>query len=93
MQIRSIDENKYQAYLDSIEYADFLQSVEQSNKLKSNGWQVEYLQFVENDVVKASAMIGIIPLMKVFKYCYVPRGFIMDYHDKGLVSIVTKVFK
>ena len=93
MQIRSIDENKYQAYLDSIEYADFLQSVEQSNKLKSNGWQVEYLQFVENDVVKASAMIGIIPLMKVFKYCYVPRGFIMDYHDKDLVSSVTKVFK
>ena len=42
--------------------------------MESNGWKIEYLQFVENNTVVASGMIGMIPLMKIFKYCYVPRG-------------------
>lgn len=93
MQIKKIKDVEYQQYLDSIEYAGFLQSVEASKKMESNGWKIEYLQFVENNTVVASGMIGMIPLMKVFKYCYVPRGFIMDYHDSVLVERVTTTFK
>ena len=93
MQIKKINDVEYQKYLDSIEYAGFLQSVEASKKMESNGWKIEYLQFVENNTVVASGMIGMIPLMKIFKYCYVPRGFIMDYHDSALVERVTTTFK
>ena len=66
MQIKKIKDVEYQQYLDSIEYAGFLQSVEASKKMESNGWKIEYLQFVENNTVVASGMIGMIPLLKIF---------------------------
>lgn len=89
MELKNISLKEYREYLKNIEYADFLQSNYQADKLSINGWDIEFIQIIDKNEIVASAMLAMIPLMKFFKYCYIPRGYIMDYHDKDLVNKVT----
>ena len=89
MELKTISIQEYRKYLDSVEYADFLQSDHQAEKLMKNGWHVEFVQIVDSEKIVASAMLAMISLMKIFKYCYVPRGIIMDYHNEKVVEDVT----
>ena len=57
---------------------EFLQSDYQGMKvLRSDGWEVEYIEASKQTVMTVCnfSMIACMPLMKVFKYCYIPRGF------------------
>ena len=81
MKLVQVNAEIYQKFLNEQAYVNFLQSVEQGRKMQSMGWNVEYLQFEKNGIAVAGVMLGTIPLMKLFRYCYMPRGIIMDYHD------------
>ena len=55
--------------------------------IKSN-WQSLHTCVTENDEIVASALILIRKLIFGKTICYVPRGPVMDYHNKELVSFV-----
>lgn len=93
MILEEISSQKYQEYLDQTAYAEFLQAVEQGNRMEKQGWSVEYVRAVQNGEVKAAAMLCMIPLMKIFRYCYIPRGFFCDYHDRNTVMEFTSLLK
>ena len=93
MKLVQVNAEIYQKFLNEQAYVNFLQSVEQGRKMQSMGWNVEYLQFEKNGIAVAGVMLGTIPLMKLFRYCYMPRGIIMDYHDASQVKAVTDLLK
>lgn len=82
MQIKTISIQKYHEYLDTIHEKEFLQSDYQGMKFSQRGWEVEYIEAIKDGKTVAFSMIACMPLMKVFKYCYIPRGFFMDYHQR-----------
>ena len=81
MQIQTINIQTYREYLDTLDAVIFQQSDYQARKFEQDGWHVEFIQAKENGQVYATCMLAFIPLMKIFKYCYIPRGFIADYKD------------
>ena len=93
MQIKTISIQKYHEYLDTIHEKEFLQSDYQGMKFSQRGWEVEYIEAIKDGKTVAFSMIACMPLMKVFKYCYIPRGFFMDYHSKEDVISFTSSLK
>mgnify|MGYP000033076709 CR=1 FL=1 len=77
MKLIQVNEETYNAFLKTRDYVNFLQSTEQSDKMKSNGWTIDYVQFEEENRTVAGAFLATMPLMKVFRYCYIPRGILM----------------
>ena len=93
MILEAITSVEYQKYLDEMTSVDFLQSVQQGKKMQKLGWMVEYVQAKEDGKIVAAAMLCMIPLMKVFRYCYIPRGFFCDYRDQKRVDEFTSLLK
>ena len=93
MILEEITSEEYQKFLDKEKSVDFLQSVQQGNRMHNQGWKVAYVRASENGEAKAAAMLCMIPLMKVFRYCYIPRGFFCDYHDEATVKEFTQLLK
>lgn len=82
MRIDTINIQQYSEYLDTVDTAVFQQSPFHAKKFEHDGWTVEFIQASQEKEVYATCMLAYRPLMKVFKYCYVARGFLTDYKDK-----------
>ena len=93
MILEEISCQEYQNFLDQQSHVDFLQSVEQGKRMAKQGWTVEYVQAKENGEIRAAAMLCMIPLMKIFRYCYIPRGYFCDYHDQKQIAEFTSLLK
>ncbi len=83
MRIDTINIQQYSEYLDTVDTAVFQQSPFHAKKFEHDGWTVEFIQASQEKEVYATCMLAYRPLMKVFKYCYVARGFLADYKDKA----------
>ena len=86
MTLKTIASNEYEAFLNTYPYQTFLQSSYEGNKMQHDGWSVEYLGYFEKEEMKACCMVSMIPLMKVFKYAYISRGFVADYTNRSLLQ-------
>ena len=93
MQINTINIQQYSEYLDTVDTAVFQQSPFHAKKFEHDGWSVEFIQASDEDEVYATCMLAYLPLMKVFKYCYVARGFLADYKDKDKLVKFTSSLK
>lgn len=92
MQIQTISIEKYREHLDALDAVIFQQSDYQARKFEKDGWHVEFIEARQTDTLYAVCMLAYIPLMKVFKYCYIPRGFIADYKDeKNLKAFISEL--
>lgn len=93
MQINTINIQQYSEYLDTVDTAVFQQSPFHAKKFEHDGWSVEFIQASQENEVYATCMLAYLPLMKVFKYCYVARGFLADYKDKDKLVKFTASLK
>ncbi|HFI0672444.1 TPA: aminoacyltransferase [Streptococcus suis] len=82
------------------EHDDFVKKCDQTNLFQSSSWAKikdnwgnERIGFYKNGQLVASASILIRPLPLGFSMLYIPRGPIMDYTNKELVSFVLKTLK
>ena len=73
--------------------AHFLESYAWGEVSKYRGYKVYYLGLVDNNKIKASALVLERKLLFKFTRMYIPRGFVIDYHDKDLLNIMTKEIK
>lgn len=93
MRINTINIQQYSEYLDTVDTAVFQQSPFHAKKFEHDGWSVEFIQASQEDEVYVTCMLAYLPLMKVFKYCYVARGFLADYKDKDKLVKFTASLK
>jgi len=73
--------------------SDFLNTVEAMNLKESNGWRVEYFGVKDDGDIIAATPICSIPVMKVYRYYYASRGFLMDMDNRELLTFLTKNLK
>ena len=85
----------YKTGLSTSEHDRFVIDSPQTNLLQSSSWAKikdswgnDRLGFYQDDKLVAVASVLIQPLPLGFSMIYIPRGPIMDYHDKELVAFV-----
>ena len=90
----------YQLGISASEHDDFVIQSDQTNLLQSSSWAKikdnwgnERVGFFQEDQLVAVASILIQPLPLGFSMLYIPRGPIMDYQNKELVSFVIQSLK
>lgn len=90
----------YKLELSTQEHDDFVKKSDQTNLFQSSSWAKikdnwgnERIGFYKDGQLVASASILIRPLPLGFSMLYIPRGPIMDYTNKELVSFVLKTLK
>ena len=90
----------YQLGISATEHDDFVIQSDQTNLLQSSSWAKikdnwgnERVGFYQEDQLVAVANILIQPLPLGFSMLYIPRGPIMDYQNKELVSYVIQSLK
>ncbi|HFR3550193.1 TPA: aminoacyltransferase [Streptococcus suis] len=90
----------YKPGISAQEHDDFVKKSDQTNLFQSSSWAKikdnwgnERLGFYKDGQLVACASILIRPLPLGFSMLYIPRGPIMDYTNKELVSFVLKTLK
>lgn len=69
---------------------DFMNSLEAMELKKMNHWEVEYVGVKEGNNVLCATPLTSIPVMKVYRFYYAQRGFLIDYQNKELLTFFTK---
>ncbi|MCF0105286.1 MAG: peptidoglycan bridge formation glycyltransferase FemA/FemB family protein, partial [Holdemanella sp.] len=93
MSIQTIDKHIYEQHVQAFPYCYFLQSTYAADKMMHNGWTCEYVGYFVNGDMLGCALLAYLPLMKVYKYAYIPRGMVLNYFDKELVQSFIKELK
>lgn len=90
MELRALSKEEYIKFINQQRNVDFLQSSYAADKLIDEGWNVEFIQGIDQDKIKACAMVCTTHLLRYYYYAYVPRGFFIDYSDsKTLADFVS----
>ncbi len=67
----------------------YYQTSAYGNIMKKNKYMIEYLGFIENDELIGASLVLYNNLFLGFKYAYAPRGILIDYTNKDVLSKVT----
>ncbi len=66
------------------------QSSSYGRLMQKHGFMTNYIAFIDNNKeVKAIALILYKNIFKIFKYAYIPRGFLIDYNNSNLLKLFT----
>lgn len=93
MEFCILNEEQYRKFLNSHPMASFMQTVELSNLKKELGSIIHFVGVKKNNKIIAGTMMLEDSTILNKKMFYAPRGLIVDYHDKELLSFFTKNIK
>ena len=93
MEFLQITQTEYDSFQKQHIYKDFMNSVQAMELKKMNQWEVEYVGVKENGTLIAATALTSIPVMKVYRFFYAQRGFLIDYSNKEALSFFTNELK
>lgn len=88
-----LTEEEFRLFLENHPQKNFLQTPEIAKIRKKNGWDIYYLGIKENNDLVAATMIISKKLFLNKKVFYAPRGILIDYDNKKLLSLFVKELK
>ena len=93
--IKNLSEKEYQKFWEENEYNHFMQSYEWGKACEKNRNQIPYYVGLMTDEGKLVAEALLLKKKTPLKMCYFysPRGFVMDYSDKEILTEFTKELK
>lgn len=91
MKLKKLNSTEFRKWANAHPQITFHQTKEWANLKEKNGWYAYFVGLEDNNKILAAAMI----LAKTIPVCkkrifYSPRGFLLDYKDKELLTIFTK---
>ncbi|MBB5182953.1 aminoacyltransferase [Catenisphaera adipataccumulans] len=89
MEFVNLTEAEYRSFWEQYPNRTFLNSPESAALKKKENWKTEFVGVKENGSILCAALISSIPVMKVYRYFYVQRGFLIDYSDRELLKFFT----
>jgi len=91
--VTDISEKEYENFVLNHEKSHFMQSYYFGEIRKKKGFIPHYVGIKENGTLLATALLLEKKLIFKYSYFYCPRGFIIDYKNKELVTLFTKYLK
>ena len=94
MKLIELNDKEFKKFADKHEQITFHQTIEWANLKKHNGWKHYFVGLEENKKIKAGALLLAkeLPFIKKVMF-YSPRGFLIDYNDKKLLTDFTTEIK
>lgn len=93
MEFLELTPEEYDEFAKNHPQANFLQSLPQYELKKNAGYECYLVGVKENNqVIAASFLVGT-SVLKIFRYFYAQRGFLMDYENKPLVAFLMTELK
>lgn len=93
MKFTTLTEEEYRSFLENNPRASFMQTVELSNLKKELGSKIHFVGIKKDKEIIAGSLILEDSTIFNKKMFYAPRGLIVDYHDKELLSFFTEELK
>lgn len=93
MEFCTISEKEFREFAHTSSQRTFLQTPEIGKLRQKSGWQVHYLGVKKDQKVIAATMMTSIERHFGKKEFYAPRGFLLDYSDKDLLTFFTNKVK
>ena len=93
MEFLTISEQEYDGFQKSHMYRDFMNSMQAMELKRMSHWQVEYVGVKKEGKLVCATALTSIPVMKVFRFYYAQRGFLIDYANKELLSFFVEHLK
>lgn len=89
MKLVTLTSEEFENFASNHEQSTFLQSISWTKVKGENGWEHTFLGFKDDSEIVAATMIlsKQTPVKK--KMFYAPRGFLIDYHNNGLLKEFT----
>lgn len=93
MEFQLLEREKFRQFLEQHPLKNFMQIPEIGSLRKKNGWQVYYVGVVkEKEILAASMLISHRRRFGCFEF-YAPRGLLVDYGDKEVLSFFVEELK
>ena len=93
MIISEINENMFSEFAAKHTLKNFFQTKEYGTFMKFSDFNTMYIGAYENGILVAASLILYKTLSAGIKYGYAPRGFLIDFYDRGLLERFTKEVK
>ncbi len=93
MIIKEIDGNTFNEFANSHILKNFYQTKEYGELMSHSDYSVTYVGLFSNETMMAGSLILYKTIGPNMKYGYAPRGFLIDYYDKELLTTFTKKIK
>lgn len=90
MEFTTLTAQEYESFRNQHPCRDFMNSLKAMELKKINHWEVEYVGVKEDQRILCATPLTSIPVMKVYRFYYAQRGFLIDYHDEELLNFFTK---
>jgi len=90
MYIEEITGEAFNEYAREHMLKNFFQSFEYGELMTHSDYKVMYIGAFDNKEMVAGSMILYKEIIAKVKYGYAPRGFLVDYYDKGLLKEFTR---
>lgn len=85
--------DEYEKFVLNHPKSHFMQSYYWGEVMKKKHFEPHYIILKDNDKIVASALLLKKKLLKGYSYYYIPRGFILDYHNDSLLEKFTVYLK
>ncbi len=95
MKIITLSPETFQEYASRHRYRNFYQTVAYGNTMKTNGYDIHYLGFIdENENLLGASLVIFKEVFMNYKVAYAPRGMLFDYGNMTLLQeLMTKLKK
>lgn len=93
MQFCELSKKEYEQFEKQHRYCNFLNAVETMELEAALGWDTAYVGVKQDGIILCATPLVKMPVMRKFRYFYSPRGFLIDFDDKELLSYFVKQLK
>lgn len=92
MEVRELTEEQFEEFLKNFKNSSMYQSVEYALTMNNQDYKTMYYGLESDGEIKAATLI-LIEKIHGFKYALAPRGYLLDYEDKNLLSNLTNLLR
>ena len=93
MELVHLTEKEYNEFQCQYRYNTFLNSIDTFHLEQSLGFECDLVGLKKDGKIVCACFMIRYPMMKCFHYYYAPRGILIDYENKELLSVFTKKLK
>ncbi len=93
MKFLQITKSEYDTFQKQHPYRDFMNSVQAMDLKLMNHWDVDYVGVKEDDKLICATALSSIPVMKIYRFYYAQRGFLIDYKNLELLNFFVNQLK
>ncbi len=92
MTIKELSDFEFREFTEKYPFSSIYQTCENGKIMQNEGYGVMYIGGIEHGEIVAASLI-LVKKIKNYNYAYAPRGFLIDYTNKQLLSDFTKELK